>query len=233
MARNEIPNEILVRALDAYQSKWMNRLEKEEESMDEPRFSHGFLYKMNKLISMQKKTYYIFINTLAKRVAIICLLAAITMSTTVFGVKALRDPAINFIVTVYEKISTVIFGDEDRKNENFPPLIEEYYEPTNIPEGFAIKESKDLKLLFQIEYTDKNNGNLLFEQFTIKSCQLNIDTEGTTYENITVNGNPGIYYSNKGYQNIIWNDGRYGYSLSGNIPREKLIEIAATIKKRE
>jgi hypothetical protein len=157
----------------------------------------------------------------------------ITFSATVFGIKALRDPAINFIVTIYNKLSTIIFGGESNEQQNFPSIIQEYYEPATIPAGFEIKNTQELSLLFQIEYTDKNAGYLFYKQITIKSSQINFDTEGTVFENIAINGKPGIYYSNKGFQNIIWNDGRYGFTLSGNIDKKTIIKVAESVENKK
>ncbi len=233
MVNYEIPELILAQAFNLYQLSRLEKLTNAEERGSKYNFSNTFITKMNKLIYIKKKSYYIFINTMAKRVALVILLILITMFSTVFSVKALRDPTINFIVHIYEKVSTIIFGDENGKNENFPPIIQDYYEPQTIPEGFEIKEKKDMHLLYQVEYSDKNGCDLSFEQFTIKSAHINIDTEGTTCENILINENPGIYFSTKGYQNFIWNDGRYGFNLSGNMPKEKLFEIAKSVQKKK
>jgi hypothetical protein len=228
-----IPEDVLKQAFLNYQSRRLEALTEMEEKSEPYDFSSTFILKMEKLIHMQKKSYYLLINTISKRAAIIVLIILVTLFSTVFSVKALRDPTVNFIVHVYETISTIIFGTEDNQNDTYPGVIEEYYEPVFVPDGFEIEEKRNVPLLYQIEYYDKNDGDLLYEQFSIKSAHFSIDTEGVSYENIKINGFSGIYYSNKGYQNYIWSDGRYGYCISGNIPREILLKMTESLEKVE
>ena len=227
-----ISDELLIKALNIYQTNRLKQMTEEAERSERHVFSPGFLAKMDKLVRMQKKSYYFFINTAAKRVALVVLLILITMFSTVFSTKALRDPAINFIVHVYEKMSTIIWG-ENGGNENLPSTIQEYYLPGFLPEGYELKVTEDFKVMYKMKYFNQDGVKIEFQQFAIKAAHMSIDTEGTTYENIKINGNSGIYFSNKGYQNFIWNDGRYGYSLSSKITKEELRKVAESVKKRE
>lgn len=228
-----ISDELLIKALNIYQTNRLKQLIEAEERSEKHIFSPGFLAKMEKLIRMQKKSYYLFINTAAKRAALIVLLILITMFSTVFSVKALRDPAINFIIHVYEKMSTIIWGDENGVDDNLPSSILEYHEPGILPEGFILIETEDFRLMYTMTYSNQDGVKIEYQQFSIKSVHMSVDTEGTTYENIKINGNPGIYFSNKGYQNFIWNDGLYGYNLCSKITKEELQKVAESVEKRE
>ncbi len=57
-----------------------------------------------------------------------------------------------------------------------------------------------------------------------------IDTEETELETIAINGCEGFFYSNKGINNILWNDGYYGFIISSSIHKEEIIKIAESIK---
>ena len=74
-------------------------------------FSEKFNKKMEKLIKSQRKSYYILINTVGKRVAIL-FVAIITLFTASMSVKAIREPVINFIIEVYESFTKYFFEGE-------------------------------------------------------------------------------------------------------------------------
>ena len=60
------------------------------------------------LIKLQKKSYYQDINTVGNRVASIVVVFILCLFITVFSVKALREPFINFVVETYEKDVDII-----------------------------------------------------------------------------------------------------------------------------
>lgn len=65
-------------------------------------FSPRFERKMSALISRRKKPYYYLVNTVGKQVAVVILVILLTLSGTVFSVKALREPVVNFFIEIYE-----------------------------------------------------------------------------------------------------------------------------------
>ncbi|HOB36923.1 MAG TPA: hypothetical protein PKX71_04540 [Candidatus Avimonas sp.] len=66
--------------------------------------SVGFENKMRKLIQNQKRSYWKYINTATKRVAVIMLAIVITFASAM-SVKAIREPVVNTIVEIYEKFT--------------------------------------------------------------------------------------------------------------------------------
>ncbi|MHB1453435.1 MAG: DUF4367 domain-containing protein [Saccharofermentanales bacterium] len=231
MTTYKIRDELLIQALKTYNERWTSQMP-EDEDLIRHEFSQKFVWKMDKLIRAQKRSTYYLMNTMSKRIAVAVLLIFLTLFTTVFSVKALRDPAINFIINVYEKFSTIIFGGSSEETESFPPFLEEYYEPSVLPDGFTRTKTEDLMMLYVLEYKDGMDGILNYQQYTIKSGRITINTEGVEVEYVTINGFTGIYYSNLGYQTIVWNDGRYGYLISANLPREAIFEVAGSLVER-
>ena len=100
----------------------------DEDSIDFT-FSEKFNKKMEKLIKSQRKSYYILINTVGKRVAIL-FVAIITLFTASMSVKAIREPVINFIIEVYESFTKYFFEGETAEK------IEKVYSITKLPVGF-------------------------------------------------------------------------------------------------
>ena len=230
MVNKRSVNEKLKGTLEIYQEKWLSKLPADEE-MEPYEFSSAFKKKMMKLTKAQKKPYYMFVNTAGKRVAVIIVAVLIALSTTVFSVKALREPLVNFFIDVHESFSRVIFQND---NPAVPALtkIEEYFTPHYIPEGYLLNKKEEFDTVASYEYKNENGNDLAFSQAILNGSRMTIDTEDSFTENITINETTGIFFSNKGYDNIIWNDGVYIYYISGisELGRDELIRIAESVK---
>lgn len=101
----------------------------EDESSIDYTFSERFNKRMAKLIKSQRKSYWVLINTAAKRAAVI-FVAIITLFTAAFSVKAIREPVLRFIKEVYETFTRYTYeGDMADK-------ITKEYVLTYIPDGF-------------------------------------------------------------------------------------------------
>lgn len=230
MNKFEIPGDILQEALIQYQ---IERIESQYPSPEECNERYA-LYpkteaKIEKLIIRQEKPYYIYINTLSKRVAVILIVCILSLTATVFSVKALRDPVINFIVEVAEKFSTVIFGNEN-KTDSYPVSIETINEPSYIPEGFVTEEKINDRHQFKVTYDGGEHGKIVFFQYTMAATQFIIDTEDAVTENVQIGEYHGLFYSKRGFNSLVWDDGKYGYYIRGAIDKEIILEMAKSIK---
>ena len=160
-------------------------------------FSETFNRKMEKLLRFSQKSYFPYVNTIGKRVAIITIAVVISLSATAFIVKAIRGSVVNFLVNVYEKFSSIVFQNPESK-KTYPTAIEQFYEPEYLPEGYTLLENQNLLVATQIIYSNSNGNELIFEQYVITSNELKVDTEGVEIEKITVDDNKALFYSNKG-----------------------------------
>lgn len=192
-------------------------------------YSPAFERKMDRLIRAQRKPYFPLVNTSFKRAFLAATIAVIMLITMVFSVSALREPVVRFFVEVYETFSQVVLHHEPE--DEFPAMLETYYEPTWLPSGYQEKVDQrvDAAIFCEWTYMDDNGNALIFKQYTITSTALLIDTEGTQSEQVTVNGNAALFYSNKDIQHLMWSDGAYGYLVSGAVTKEELYRIAESI----
>lgn len=184
--------------------------------------------KLLKLIKKQRKPYYYMINTLGKRVAVV-LFSFLLVVSTVLSVKALRDSVLNFIIETYEKFSTIFW--DDKINSNVPITIEKCNLPSHIPSNYKQSLIIESDTLVSYKYTDDSNTKhyFIFQQYTIHNTVNTIDTEDIYTENIKINDKSGVFYCNKDIANLIWDDGAYGYTITGNIEKEEIIKIASSI----
>ena len=200
-------------------------------TMEPVTFSPKFERKMDRLLRAQRKPYYPLVNTGFKKAVLAMVVVLILMITMVFSVSALREPVIRFFVEVYEKFSQVFF-QPPQEEEYFPATLEVYYAPTWLPEGYHEDADRILAVinLCQRFYVSETGNEIMIRQYTISSSALRIDTEDVQSKQAIVNGNAGLAYSNKGIQNLTWNEGEYGFSISGPVTEADLLRIAESIQ---
>lgn len=191
-------------------------------------FSPRFERKMSALISRRKKPYYYLVNTVGKQVAVVILVILLTLSGTVFSVKALREPVVNFFIEIYETFSKILFSSED--DENYKK-IETYYAPQYIPEGFKLDYEEKTDLYYTLIYSDSENNLIIYSQHIFSKSSATIDTEGVIVEETTVNGLNAVYLINKGYCRLVMNDGVYVYSIiaPSSLSRDEMLKIGESI----
>ena len=61
---------------------------------------------------------------------------------------------------------------------------------------------------------------------------IGIDTEKADVNKLTISGSEAIYSTNNNVNILVWNSGDFLYSLSGNIEKKELINIAEKIKNK-
>jgi len=156
--------------------------------------------------------------------------AFILMAATVFGVSALREPVLRFFVETFEKFSRVFY--ETPEDASLPGTLETSYAPAWLPEGYREDPEQlfdSLSFCMRI-YVSDDKYEIIFQQYTIQAIGITIDTEGVTTKQVAVNADEGLFYSNKGIQNVLWNDGQYGYSVSGPVTEAELLRVAQSLQ---
>lgn len=228
MFSNKKNLEILKKALDIIAKEQATEFPSAEECAYVT-FSAEFENKMQKLIKRQSKPYYYLINTVGKRVACIVIAALITLSSITFGVKAIREAVIEFIVETFEKFSIVGFDEEDTQDNN--NFIETYYAPTYIPDGYELKIDEKLLTYQSIRYESKNNY-ILFRQNLLHTKATYLDTEDASYEEVSVLGKKAFYTVKEKIALLYWNDSKYSLLIQteSDLEKEELIKIAESIK---
>ena len=218
----------LKRAIEQLQEEEIEQLQQAAEQ--EPHvFSEPFHRKMKKMIALSNKPYFSFVNTAAKRVAILAVVTVTVMAVTTLSVDALRKPVIEFFTTIHKTYTDITFKTEE-DTASLPETIETEHLPTYLPEGYVVSDRQDLIGIVQITYAHKTEYEINFEQKTIDETNMTVDTEGTALENILVCGYEGKYLSNKGFQHLIWTDGSYHYYLLGPVSKEELLLMAESVE---
>jgi len=220
-------NPMILRALGEAMDRRVERIPATERT-----FSPAFEQRMNRLICAQSKPYYRFVNTTPKKALLALAAAILLMITMMFSVSALREPVVRFIVEVYEKFSHVFIHQEEEAQ--FPATLEVYYAPTWLPEGYQedVEQLVDIPNLCERAFINESDYDIRFKQYTLTGTVSRIDTEGVSLKSVTVSGNEGLFFSNKGFQYLEWNDGQYGFSLVGPMPEADLLRMAESLREK-
>jgi len=224
-------NPMIIQALRENQNKKADALMAAAENMNFP-FSLSFERKMEKLIRAQRKPYYSLVSTRARKTVLALAAVLILLATLVFSVSALRVPFLKFIVETYEKFSSMIFVQSET-DAPLPTTIERIYEPTYIPEGYALDKESTIFIdtLRTLRYI-RENDRIEFQQFVLEATKEAMNTEGVPTEEVPVNDTFGFYYSNIERQTLAWDNGLYGFSLAGNLEKDVLLIIARSLKEK-
>jgi len=187
-------------------------------------------------------------NQWRKRV-VLCAVIMAVIAGTVSAVAA-HDQIAGFILTIYEKYSVIVFhkDSDDHDTEAEPDtsaasdadVIAESsgsersdartaFLPTYIPEGYIQADKIEADLFLRVIYADKAGDEILYERSGYDNTTMTIDTEGIQAEEILIGQMNGVYYSNKGIQNLIWQDDSSVCTISGPAAREELIAMAESI----
>lgn len=195
---------------------------------------YHFEDKMNKLISNQKHSYWKYINTIGKQVAIVFIVITIIFSTAM-TVSAFRKPVIEFIVKTYEKFSSFFIGEDTLTdtNEFLYERINIQMSPKIIPDGFSEYENFNDNFLYIIKWKNKAGESISFCQYTY-STAMTIDTENVNLHK-RISNNLLLYYYTQDQNNVtsyFWYKDGYAFSL--NTPEyftlEQIEEIIKSVK---
>lgn len=75
-------------------------------------------------------------------------------------------------------------------------------------------------------YTNEAGIELIYIKQEKAGTRIDINTEGIQTESILVNQNQGIYYSNKGMNDLIWIDDVYVHSIIGKVSKNEMMNMA-------
>lgn len=183
----------------------------DEEAKAGWEYSPWFEKEMNKLVKSQKHSYWKFINTAGKRIAIVALLVAVSFFCAM-SVEASREAIIKFFQSIFNTHTEIVsYVDEDDVSY-VPQYIENIYTIEQIPENF--KKTYHYKDAGQVltEWTSSDNKYCSLHQSISGNIHF-YDTENTFMNKIEINGISVSTYSKKGYTTYVWSENDYIFTL--------------------
>lgn len=143
---------------------------------------------------------------------------------------AYRNEIRDIIEEIYDKYIHITYSDEGANGKT----IEEVYELTYVPEGYVLKKATEDLVHIRYEYHNGNNSFICFKQGVLEGYSHAFDNEGGSSEIITIENINVYHYSSASLHYYLWNDGKYAYELSSDVPlpTEELILIINGITKK-
>lgn len=190
---------------------WVNSFPIE---IPEHNFSQEHINNINSLLEQKQTDKKVKISKNTLRFLLIAAIL-LSISITVFAFPTSRE----FIVNKFFNRSE--YNVSDTKDTYTVESLEVNY----VPKGF--KKTEDYGYAYLYIKADKS-----FAVQKLELCaNIGFDTEKNDSENIRINGIDAVYYrSDCKEKGIIFNNGEYIYIISGNIDKEKLINIAQNIE---
>lgn len=197
----------------------------DEDSIDYT-FSERFEKRMNRLLKLQRKPYWKYVNTASKRAAVI-IAAVLTVFTAAFSVKAIREPIISFIKQVYETFTHYSFGGDEIEK------ITKEYAITVLPDGFGQTNKIKQDAFIMTEYTNASGDSFDLRQMTTEySAGYFVDNEYNDVHTEKV-GDIEVEFK-KWHENqiAIWTNDGYVFEIDGykNISIDMIKEMILTIE---
>ena len=174
--------------------------------------------------------------------AIACILAVCLIA--VMSISAVRDAVLGAIIEWYDDYISVRFETETENKDNMDTeaeeqnteepwqAVEKARKPTEIPEGIEEVILSNNKARVLIEYYAEEAWYATYRQTLLDDSNNYVDNEGVIIQYADINGQKAIIFesSEKEEKTIIWNDGKYSYSIVSCGTVEDLISFAKSVR---
>jgi len=217
-------NEFL-EALRAVVSSEFRHIPTDESQIDHV-FSARFLKRMARLFRKQKRVYWKYVNTAAKRAAVIFVAVAMLFATAC-SFKPIREPIMKFFTEVYETFTAYFFEGKTEKK-----VIEKEYALDPIPEGFMMTNSVFYNTVIMKEYSNNAGDKILFTQIIADELSMNLDTEKSSAKTLQLREVDVLIYDYGTKKQAVWLENQYYFDITyiGEISTERFEEIVLTVK---
>lgn len=122
----------------------------------------------------------------------------------------------------------------DNQATDYPKEILQVYEPTMTLDGYGVSDKVLLSKIMQIFYiNNQEEKGYLFRQGTM-DVDMGLDRENIDYEEVFINDQySGISYVKNEQLVLQWQRDKYIFEISGDIDRETMIMLAASVEPVE
>jgi len=166
----------------------------------------------------------------ASKVAMVLLVISVSLTILTFSVEAIRVKVLNLFIEINDKYSEFKVGEID-EYDNDVVQRDDDYEPMYIPEGFVIDNTEEFNNIKTTEFTDGNNGFIVFE-IAPNGTDYQFDTEDAKVSEVLVKGTKGILIEKNNRNIVFWNDEEWTFYILSGIEPEIMMRMAESIEKQ-
>ena len=125
-----------------------------------------------------------------------------------------RDEIRGFITNIREIFIELRFEEGEQESRN----IEDIYELTYIPEGYALEKENIYKTSVRYVFTNSDNNSIRFIQQPLDSGSFSVDSEHS--DTVLIEIEEYTIYSRKtgNMYYYLWNDGKYALQINSSEP---------------
>lgn len=188
-------------------------------------FSEKFEQKMQKLIARQKKSYWKYVNTAKKRVAI-AVISLLSMLMLAMSNEDVRASMLQWCENVYKEYIHYYFEGETTKK------IEHEYQLTVVPDGFEkVYEQRDTESIM-ITYENQVGDYIQFRQQITENFDTYVDNEKGKWSTVVINDKDVKVFDYTTLMGAMWvEDGYYMFLVYYGCDDNKIIkEMIETIR---
>lgn len=217
-----ITEELLCQCAPMAEQCWLDTLPKE---VPEHQFSRRFERHMKKLIKQQRHApAYRRTAAAMKRAAMIALVSAVVVFSSLMTVEACRERVLEVIVQVFQEYTAYRF--ESTSNDSTVPAVTFGY----VPEGMRQTMCDIDDFSGRGKYLYEGDDGAYFElrqQVIVENMdhRHTSDTENTVTEYFEVDGEQAVARTKYGETTIIWTKDNSVYTLYGNFGSGELRKI--------
>ncbi len=190
----------------------INRWEYENlplETLAEVIPSPAHMKRMERLIQWQKRSYWKYVNTIGKRIAVVAVALAIAFALSM-SVSAVRKPVVEFFVNIYERFVEFFYDDGDVAKA--PDTIETVYTLGYVPEGYELESCSIENLGTRMIWTNAADEKIVFSQGLLDGYSL-MDNEISNYEMMCVDDITVAFLEKGNIRYYYWNTKNYRFIL--------------------
>ena len=188
-------------------------------------FSRQFTERMKKLIKVQKKNYWRYVNTFSKRLAIACLVVFV-LFTTACSIEEIREPVVNFVREIHEKFIQYFFEGDTVQEISYE------YQISDLPEDFKQIDVSRSKGRVVTVYENSDGDKIQLLQVATENTTHYIDKEQGNIFTDDINGMEVEFYEQEEFITTMWIEDTYFFELTyyGNTTKEQLKMLILSIK---
>ncbi len=196
---------IIKKSLEKYLEAEFSDVPNEDEIDYE--FSNTFNKKMEKIINRLEHPYWYFVNTTARKVAVI-VVCIILIVTSLLSVTAVREKIVEFFYEVFDTHTAITLEDD----EDFKDIIDTQYTIATIPNEYInVSEFKD-DMTFNLVWENSNKQTIIFFQKLSKDV-LNLNSEDVLVKETTVNNTPCVFMQQEEDYIYYWEFDGYSFTV--------------------
>lgn len=199
------------------------------ENPPEHIFSKKFERKMKRLIKSMNKYGRPPMRTLHKAALITTACLIIIFITSATQIKAIREPLIEFIMTIYETFIDVDFAGSG------PAFIVQEYTLNYFPEEYTLIDKHTSTITIYYKYTNKQKNIIIFTQEVIKDNKASIDNEKGPLYTLFISNMEVLLYKSDFSTIARWSQDGYYMKLTciGDFDEATIISMIESVKAVE